>query len=195
MHQRSIKEVQRPHRLERETERHRSVMVIPGFLWAWSFTWHPSTCLVNRKQSQNCLILKVQTKPGKTWVKGTKQEHPGVLKILSVSTLKPERAENKNSITSSWSSHALHGLDLGTHVKKLWSYRFIFRLFSTNSGLAKADPLQRKVPSVRISKNYHRWNTIKHRILTESQKIQWNKPLSVWNQTHQAQTPIKDACK
>lgn len=117
MHQQSSKEVQRLYRLERETEEHRNVMVIPGFLWAWSFTWHPSTCLVNRRQSQNCLILKVQTKPGETWVERTKQKHPGVLKTLSVSTLKPDRAGNKNSITSSWSSHGLHGMDLGPHVK------------------------------------------------------------------------------
>lgn len=112
MHQRSSKKVQRLYRLERETEEHRNVMVIPGFLWAWSFTWHPSTCLVNGRQSQNCLILKVQTKPGETWVERTKQKHPGVLKTLSVSTLMPDKAGNKNSITSSWSSHGPHG-----HVK------------------------------------------------------------------------------
>lgn len=193
MHRWSSKEVQRIYRLERKTEKHRNVMVIPGFLWAWSFTWHPSTCLVNGRQSQNCLILKVQTKPGETWVKRTKQEHPGVLKTLSVSTLKPDRAGNKNSITSSWSSHGLHGLDLGSHVKS----SEVISLFLDSSQLIhvwqKQTLFREMCLQSESQKNYHRWNTIKHELLTESQKVQWNKPLSVWNQTHRHKHP--DTCK
>lgn len=154
-------------------------MVIPGFLWAWSFTWHPSTCLVNGRQSQNCLILKVQTKPGETWVERTKQKHPGVLKTLSVSTLMPDRAGNKNSITSSWSSHGLHGMDLGPHVKS----SEVISLFLDSSQLIHVWQKQTLFREMYLQsesqKTYHKWNTIKHRLLTESQKIQWNKPLSV----------------